>query len=240
VNRKAGLAAILLSCAAAQSLQFEVAAIRPSTAAPGWGTSFETFEGGRVRITNEPVKLLIRVAFQLQNSQIVGGPAWLDSEPYDIEAKAGLREKPGPEQLSPMMRNLLEDRFHLKFHREKREMNAFALVVASGGSKLQPAAENEVNGMKTSTARDTSQLMATATSMRLLASYVGNRLGRIVVDQTGLSGVYDFKVEWAPDQATDSSAPSLVTALREQLGLKVESQKVPLEILVIDRIDRPE
>jgi uncharacterized protein (TIGR03435 family) len=75
--------------------------------------------------------------------------------------------------------------------------------------------------------------------MEMLAGYIGNRLGRIVVDQTGLNGRFDFTLDWAPDQATNSSAPSLVTALREQLGLRLESQRSPVEVLVIDRIERP-
>jgi uncharacterized protein (TIGR03435 family) len=93
--------------------------------------------------------------------------------------------------------------------------------------------------MNTKSGLGTSRLIGTGVSMELLAGYVGNRLGRIVLDKTGLSDRYDFTLDWAPDQAPDSSAPSLVTALREQLGLRVESQKSPAEVLVIDSIDKP-
>jgi uncharacterized protein (TIGR03435 family) len=136
------------------------------------------------------------------------------------------------------MRSLLVDRFHLKFHLEKREMNVSALVMAKEGPKLKTAAEGERSGMASKTGA-TSQLAGTAVLMPLLASYVGNRLGRIVVDRTGLTGAYDFTLEWAPDEKPDSPAPSLVTALREQLGLRLESLKSPVEVLVIDSIDRP-
>src|SRR5579883_3317688 len=196
---RTAIAVVCLSVGlAAQSQHFEVAAIRPSTAAPGAGTSFETFDGGRIRIGNEPLKLLIRLAYQVQNSQIAGGPAWVETDPYDIDAKTGLPGKPAPGDLGPLMRNLLEDRCHLKVHRETRELSVFALVVACGGSRLTQSAEDAVSGMKTTNSRATQQATATATTMPLLASYVGNRLGRIVVDKTGLAGRYDFKLEWAP------------------------------------------
>jgi uncharacterized protein (TIGR03435 family) len=109
--------------------EFEVAAIHPSAVPPGAGTSVEVFEGGRIRIINEPIKLLVRQAFQIQNAQISGGPEWLDSDRYDIEAKTGRPEKPRPGDLAPLLQALLAERFHLKFHRETREMSVAALVV---------------------------------------------------------------------------------------------------------------
>ena len=235
-----GLVALLSSEALGQPPQrFEVAVIRLSRSADLNGTSFELFEGGRIRITNEPVKLLIRAAFHLQNSEIAGGPVWLDSDRYDIEAKTGRPEKPNPEQLSPMIQNLLADRFSLKFHREKRELPVYALVAAKGGARLKANLDGGVGATKTSVGPGKSRLDGTAVSMELLAGYIGNRLGQIVVDKTGLSGGYDFTLEWAPNQAADSSAPSLVTALREQLGLRLESQKSPVEVLVIDALEKP-
>jgi uncharacterized protein (TIGR03435 family) len=158
--------------------EFEVAVIRPTSADMNTGTSFNVFEGGRLRITNEPVKLLIRVAFQLQNSQIVGGRSWLDTDRYDIEAKTGRPERITPGQLSPLMQNLLAERFHLRFHRETREMAVGALVVAKGGPRLKAKVEGEGAAMNTSGGPGTSQLIATGVSMELLAGYVANRLGR--------------------------------------------------------------
>lgn len=207
--------------------QFEVASIRPSLAAPSAGTSFNLFEGGRLKITNEPVKLLIRTAFQIQNAQLAGGPPWLDTDRYDIEAQTGFADKPSPDQLSPLLQSPLADRFHLKFHRETRDLTVYALVL-TGTPKLRPAAVDETTAMNTNTGRETSRLAATAAFMEMLAGYVGNRQGRIVVDKTGLLGRYDFTLDWAPDQASNSSSPSLVTALREQLGLRLESQKSPV------------
>ena len=137
------------------------------------------------------------------------------------------------------MQSLLAERFNLKFHRETRELSVFALVVAKGGPKLKVKAEGGGTAMNTKSGLGTSRLIGTSVSMELLAGYVGNRLDRIVLDKTGLSDRYDFTLDWAPDEAPDTSAPSLVTALREQLRLRVESQKGPVDILVIDRIDKP-
>jgi uncharacterized protein (TIGR03435 family) len=235
-----GLSLLLSLVISAQSPQkFEVAVIRPSVAPPGAGTSFNVFEGGRLRIVNEPVRLLIRVAFRLQNAQIAGGPGWLDTNRFDVEAKTGRPEKPTPDQLSPLMQDMLTERFHLKFHRETRELTVYVLMVAKKGPKLKLKAEDESTAMNTHGGQGMSQLIGTAVPIELLAGYVGNRLGRIVLDRTGLTGSYDFTLDWAPDQAPDSSAPSLVTALREQLGLRLESHRSPVEVLVIDSIDGP-
>lgn len=234
----AGIALLLSNAAGGQSpTQFDVVSIRPSPASGG--TSVELFEGGRIRIANEPVKLLLRMAFQLQNAQIAGAPAWLDTDRYDIEAKTGRPEKITRDQMGPLMQSLLAERFQLRFHRETRELTVGALVVAKGGAKLKTKAEGEGSGMNTSGGSKRSQLTATGTSMELLASYVGNRLDRIVVDRTGLTESYDFTLEWAPDETAESSAPSLITALRDQLGLRIEPQKSPVQVLVIDRIARP-
>lgn len=222
--------------------QFEVAVIRPNLAGTSTGTSFNVFPGGRIRITNEPAKLLIRAAFQIQNAQVVGGPAWLDTDRYDIEAKTGRPEKLEPDQMGPLLQNLLRDRFGLQFHREMRELTVHALVVEKNqknGGKLKTKAEGEDSAMNTHTGPGKSQLVGTAVSMEALAGYVGNRLGQIVVDKTGLSESYDFTLEWAPDENPDSPVPSLVTALREQLGLRLQSQKSPVEVLVIDSLQKP-
>lgn len=138
-----------------------------------------------------------------------------------------------------MLQDLLADRFHLEFHREAREISVYALVLAKGGHKLQPAADGESSGMSTGTGRGTSKVAATATTLDLLAKWVGNRVGRIVLDQTGLHGAYDFSLTWSPDPGLDSADPALPTALNEQLGLRLVSRKSPVEVLVIDSIRRP-
>jgi uncharacterized protein (TIGR03435 family) len=234
------IAVLMRNGAPAQSPErFEVASVRATTAAANAGTSVDLFEGGRIRIVNEPVKLLIRQAFRVQDAQIIGAPEWLDTDRFDIEAKTGRPEKIKPAELGPLMQSLLADRFHLQFHRETRELTVGALVEAKGGAKLKPGADGVQNAMNTSGGPHKTDLVGTGVTLEFLAGYVGNRLGRIVVDKTGLTTPYDFKLQWAPDEAPDSPAPPLLNALRDQLGLRLESQKSPVACVVIDRIARP-
>jgi len=216
--------------------EFEVASIHESALALEAGTSVEVFAGGRIRIVNEPIKLLVRQAFQLQNAQIAGGPEWLDSDRYNIEAITGRPEKPLPGDLAPLLKALLAERFHLRFHREMRELSVTALITDRPKLKVS---DGEANTMATHTGARTSQAVATGVTMATLAGYVGNRLGDIVIDKTGLRGAYDFTLEWSPSEATEAPGPPLVTALHEQLGLRLERQKSPVEVLVIEHLDRP-
>lgn len=231
---------VVTGAIALSAQQFEVAVIRPDLSGANAGTSFRVPDGGRLMITNEPVKLLIRAAFGIQNAQISGGPAWIETDRYDIEAKTGDSKKIDEEQLKPLLQNLLADRFRLKFHHETREITVYALTVDSKStSKLKVKTEGEPNATNTHTLPGKSQVVATGASMALFAGYVGNQMGRIVVDKTGLKESYDFTLEWAPDQSPDSSAPSLVTALRTQLGLRLESQKSAVDVVVIDSVEKP-
>jgi uncharacterized protein (TIGR03435 family) len=209
---------------AQQPTAFEVASIRPTQAAIGADTSF-TFDGGTLRIVNEPASLFIREAFRLQNAQITNGPDWLATDRYNIEAKTGRLERMKLEQIRPMIQSLLVERFRLKFHYETREMNVLALVVAKNGRKLKLNTGGKDSDMNASQETRETRLVATDTPIDLLAAYVGNRLHRMVTDQTGLTGTYDFMLTWAPDDVSDSPAPTLRTALREQLGLTLQPQK---------------
>jgi len=128
---------------------FEVAVIRPAQASENAGF-FSEGGGGRIRIVNEPVNLLLRLAFKLQDAQIAGGPKWLDSDRYDIEAKTDQADRLKPDQMGPLIHNLLSERFDLKFHREQREITVYALVPAKGGPKLNPKVDGEINGMNSS------------------------------------------------------------------------------------------
>ena len=221
--------------------QFEVASIRPDNAGPGPGTSANISEGGRVQATNATIRWVILVAFHLEDRQVLGGPAWLDNDRYDIDAKTGRPERPTPDEVQPMMQNLLAERFHLKYHRDTREMQVYALV--SEGKPVAGIKQSEdgaTTSMDTNGAPGNAQrLTAKGTTMTQLSNYVGNRLGRFVVDQTGLTAAYDFTLDWTQGDAGDSGLPSLVTALHDELGLKLESKKLPVDVLVIDSIDRP-
>jgi uncharacterized protein (TIGR03435 family) len=141
--------------------------------------------------------------------------------------------------MGPPMQSLLAERFHFRLHRGTKELTVGALAISRSGPKLRAKTTEEGSGMNTSGGPERSHLIATGTSMELLAGYLGNRLGRIVVDRTQLTESCDFTLEWSRDETADSSMPSLVTARRDQLGLRIEPQKAPVEVLVVDAIGRP-
>ena len=226
---------------------FEVASLKP-TAETGRGMSLNRSPGGRFTTTNASLEMLIEFAYDVRSHQVSGGPKWLESEGFDIVAKAE-NANPSTEDLRAMVQKLLEDRFKLALHRETKELLEFALAVGKGGPKLHASGKDETRisgGGKGRTIYEKA-------SMATLAWNLSQRLGRTVVDRTGLKGDFDFALEWAPGEdeprkkingveippPTDISGPSVFTALQEQLGLKLESTKGPVEILVIDRAERP-
>jgi bla regulator protein blaR1 len=223
---------------------FEVASIKPSNLDPG-DRSITTDRSGRLSVENSSLKDLIRNAYQLRDFQISGGPAWLDADRYNIVAKP--EGTPSRDQAGPNLQKLLADRFHLKFHRESKEMPVYALVVGKNGPKLKDT-EGQQHGMK----GGRGVMTGMGASMEILARNLSQRLERMVIDRTGLTGFYDFKLEFTPDEAqvrapgdstplpaAGSSGPSLFTALQEQLGLKLETSKGPVEILEIDHAEKP-
>jgi uncharacterized protein (TIGR03435 family) len=229
--------------------EFEVASIKRSK--PGAeGGGIKPMPGGQTYIaTNVPVKLMIKLMFHLNNSQISGGPGWLDTDLYDVEAKAD-----GPQsidELHVMFQNLLVDRFKLQYHKETRILPAYELVVDKSGAKLTVNTSAEHFDIPI---RGTGfgKLEATHCSMSYFAWLISQMLNQLVIDQTGLAQFYDFKLEWAPqpppglaagpDAAANlppTNGPDIFTAVREQLGLKLESHKEPVEVMVIDHIERP-
>lgn len=143
------------------------------------------------------------------------------------------------DQLTAKVRILLADRFQLKLHKETKEMPVYALTVAKNGPKFQPAANTDVTRTGLRIRRgDTGkpEITGTRIPMEFLAKTLSDQVGRTVIDQTGLQGNYDFKLTFAPDmgQPTETDGPSIFTALQEQLGLRLDSQKGPVEVLVID------
>ena len=216
---------------------FEVASIKPNNSGSGHSDSHRT--NGRFTSSNVTLKRYIARAYNLDDDQI-SGPDWLATEHFDIVAKAPAAAD--NDHIALMLQSLLEDRFKLALHRETREMRAYALVVAKNGSKLTPA----VDDGSSSTNTHNSHMTAHHVSMEHLASALTRSTGLRVVDMTGLHGVFDFTLEWDPsstslspgDPPAKTDAPSIFTALEEQLGLKLEPRKLPVEILVIDHIEK--
>jgi bla regulator protein blaR1 len=241
---------VLAACAASsQTTSFEVASIKPGDPAAG-GTQIGLSPGGTFNAKNVTLKALIQNAYDVRDFQISGGPGWIETQRYDIVAKGqdtGVSEDDIrtmtdqqrnllKEKLVSRVRALLEERFQLKVHRETKEMPVYALVIAKTGTKIRVDDGPPVNslGIRRDDAGK-SAVTAQAVPLASLVKLLSNQVGRTVLDQTGLKGNYDFKMTFAPDlAAADADGPSIFTALQEQLGLRLDAQKGPVEVLVID------
>jgi uncharacterized protein (TIGR03435 family) len=227
----------VLLAAAQEPPRFEAASIKRNLSHEV-NTRIE-ISGGRLTVTNATLKTLIRNSWDLLAFQFAGGPGWMDSDMFDIQATTGTSEKLTNERLRPLLRSLLADRFALKVHFETRETNVYALVPARDGSKLKENASDMEPGINTSKFGNSGRMIGTREPISILAGNLGNQLGRIVIDKTALAGAYDWKLEWDPNPSADSTLPSLFTAVQQQLGLKLEPQKGPMEVLVIDSAEHP-
>ncbi len=221
-------------------LVFEVATIKPAGPSPDGHTHINYPSGGGFSAQNITILTLMQWAYGMPERQILDGPAWLSATRFDLEAKtspegdAALRAMPSEQEAKRrMVQVLLADRFNLKVHTETRVLPAYDLVPARGGSKLQAS---QANGKTIGVGR--THFYGTGLTLTLIAEQLSQLSGRIVVDRTNLSGTYDLALKWSSDDApaTDDSAPSLFTAIEEQLGLRLESAKEPVAVLVIDHI----
>lgn len=222
---------------------FEVATIKPAAPSPDGHTHINYPPGDNFSAINITLLDLMQWAYNMPQKQILDGPSWLSSTRFDIQAKADLTDQmkhltsaQDNDLKRHMVQGLFADRFHLKLHQETRNMPAYDLVLAKGGSKLQPS---QANGRTVRVGR--SYFNAQGLTAPLIAEELSLISGRIVVDKTNLADHYDLKLQWTPDDApaTDTSAPSLFTAIQEQLGLKLEPAKEPVPVLVIDHVDPP-
>jgi uncharacterized protein (TIGR03435 family) len=216
---------------------FEVASIRRNPG--GVLNTHIDVSGGRLTVVNGSTKTLIRNAYGLLSFQLAGEPRWLDTDMYDVVAMTGKSEKILPDELKVLLQKLLADRFRLKVHWETRETSVYALMLDKNGPKFKESVEVGEPGINTRKEPGGALMKGTREPISILASNLGNQLSRIVVDKTGLRGVYDWTLEWNNDLTAESSRPSLFTAVREQLGLRLEAQKGPMETLIIDRVERP-
>jgi uncharacterized protein (TIGR03435 family) len=221
----------------AQRLEFEVASIKPHqgpVTVYGLGISGQT-----VVETAATLAFLVKDAYYLRDEQVSGGPDWGRRQRYDIVAKAPGEREPTVEEARQMLQSLLADRFKLTVRREMPETSVYALVLAKGGLKLKPSdKKNGVFGQPTAVGRS----IKGSVTMDFLARLLTSRAGRHVVDRTGLAGNYEIALEWTPDNFTppDDTPPlSIFTAVQEQLGLKLEPTKAPVEKLIIEHAEMP-
>ena len=249
------LSAICLSAQtpALSDLRFEVASIRPSQ--PGErGSSTHTGNDG-IRTRNATVLQLIELAYDVQEYQVAGGPGWVRSDgynitaKYDYEAEKDATSEQRDQLLRARGRNLLADRFQLKLREETKDLPAYVLVQTKSGHKFK-ISEQTSGGTNTNRNNGSGKIIATALTLDSYARRLSNILGKPVLNETGLDGKYDLTLEWASDDslsagtgagaaASTPAGVSIFTALQEQLGLKLESRKGPVQILVIENVERP-
>ncbi len=217
--------------------RFEAASIRANRS--GAEASDTSTTPGRISLINATIISVVRRAFGVQDSQIVGAPAWLTSERFDILAVTGGGDALSDRDRQSFLQALLADRFGLKYHEETRQLRAYSLVAAKKGVKLLPSQLPGEYAMKITAEPGRQVLHSTKGNIPRLIEILSRLTGRIVSDETGLSAQYDFTLEWTPDQDTDGTGPSLFTALQEQLGLRLKPVKTAARVIVIDHIDRP-
>jgi uncharacterized protein (TIGR03435 family) len=238
--------AIVIFALAVSAQTFEVASIKPNTSGERFG-HLRLPSGGSFSATNTTLKSLVVLAYHVKDFAISGGPSWVDSDRFDVAAKLG-DPQTSEDDFRLMLRNLLAERLHLAVHRETRVVPIYTLLPGKNGMHL-PGAKPEgcgIYGQKSSQSLppcgafgmdsgETTRLEGKQVSMAALVSGISSVLGRPVVDETNYSGTFDVRLEFAESAA----APSIFTALQDELGLRLEARKGPSEILVIDHAERP-
>jgi bla regulator protein blaR1 len=254
---------VILALAAASLFaqkSFEVASIKPN-AENDHRVMFRILPGGGFSATGTNLRMLIMQAYNVKDFQVTGGPGWMISDRYDVNAKAeATTERVSPDTFRPMLQSLLAERFQLKFHKETKEMPVYALVAGKGPHKMKasetPAGANPQQRQMMRIGRGQANLQGT--TMAGLAQLLSQQLGRPVIDKTGIQGTFDVEMHWTPEPGqgggpfgggappppdaiaqSDTSGPSIFTAVQEQLGLKLDSTKGPVEIMVIDSASKP-
>lgn len=249
---------LLASGLLAQTPTFETASIKPSPPETRCGT-IEPLPGGGLRIECLALKTILTWAYDVQDYQVSGGPPWVASERWNILAKPAVLDSPpdGPAEYEKMndqqrgrymhlvrqrLQSLLAERFQLVLRHEMREQTAYALTVAKNGPKMKESAPGMIK-------RSPGQIVSKGVQMGTFVRFLGVDVGRPVTDRTGLSGIYEFTLDWTPDRpasaapgieaANDPTGPTIFTAIEEQLGLRLESRKMPVDTLVIDRVEKP-
>ena len=242
----------------------EVISVKPNKAGDGqpmyWGPTPDGVMG-----RNIPVHLMLTQAFNLDNDQVVGEPDWARTERFDVNGKvadsdAAAASKLTRDQKRVLYQQVLKERFGLVAHHETRELPEYALVVAKGGAKIEdgkpdtsaPPDKRMRGGLRMSMNGGVRKIETADTPISAVLEFLSNETGRKIVDKTGLTGRYSFTLSWLSPMAASQKAgeaneastpadatPDLFTAIQEQLGLKLEPTKGPVDVVVIDHLERP-
>jgi uncharacterized protein (TIGR03435 family) len=203
-----------------------------------------TSPGGEFRASATTLKFLLEWAYEIQPLRHSGGPSWIDTDRYDIVAKAG--DNATDDQMKLMVQTLLADRFKLKLHHESKELPVYFVSVGKTAPRLFPAKDEEAHSLRVAPQMGADQkivsyrVLGTRYTLTQLTDLFARRMGSVVVNQTGLNGEFDFSIDLTPDESRRHGFDPtiLITAMREQLGLTLTSQKVPVDILVIDGAEK--
>lgn len=224
-----------------KSIHVEVAVVHPHKPT-GDDPSSRQVIGGRFVATATTVQTLIRTAFGIDPSAIVNAPAWTENELFDMQATiADHAEITTPEQFQQLMLSLLQDQFGFRFHRDQREGPVYWLVLDKPG-KIGPALKETKPGTRMNISMNGGRsidMRVANISMTDFAKSMQKSAGRTIEDRTGLTGKYDFQIRWATDPSPESDDPTLFTVIREQLGLRLQSAKGPVDIIVVDNVTHP-
>jgi uncharacterized protein (TIGR03435 family) len=216
---------------------FEVATVKPS-GRDSPPMSIQLLPGGRLVTANTSLTMLINWAFSLDDGRLFGAPKGADSARFDVVAKMP-ENIAGRGQVQLMMRALLAERFKLAVHRETRELTSYALVTDEGGPKIKVFAQTELPDANPFRMSAAGMMTGTRVTTDMLATVLSSQLGRPVENRTGITGAFDFTLNWRPDErsAVDDDRASLSTAIREQLGLRLLAQKAAVDVIVIDHVE---
>jgi uncharacterized protein (TIGR03435 family) len=233
-------ALLLLACAlAAQTAApapaaFEVATVRPDPDGDPNQGQWSLPGKGVFNASHLTLEWVIRLAYGVDAKQIVNEPNWLANRTWNISAKPEAGISLTREELRPRLQALLAERFHLVAHRETREQPGYMVIVGKHGARLTPTKGTTTPGWRTNVSPG--HLEGLNWSMNDLAANITTQLARPVIDRPGIKGSYDFSIQYAPDDATDSTLAQLFTALEEKTGLKLQSAKIPVDVVVLDSI----
>lgn len=222
---------------------FEVASLKPDPFKGQGGIGIRV-AGNRLMVDHQSLTAMVVFAYGLEDFQVSGGPAWskagpMDADAYQLIAQSPAGTTPAQEQFEQMLQALLAERFKLKLHHETKDLPAYELVIGKNGHKLKDAADLSQHTVWNSGA--VSKYHGKSVSMHDLAFVLRTQTGRPVIDKTGLAGKYDFELQWASGNPPppDLDAPSIFTAVQEQIGLRLDPVKAPFDTIVIDSAEKP-
>jgi uncharacterized protein (TIGR03435 family) len=230
---------------------FEVATIKPSK--PDQPGKYFSVRGRNFTTGNTTLVDMLSFAYGVHKKQIIGLPEWADTDKFDLAGEPDAPGAPSLKQWNSMMQKLLAERFKLTFHHDKKELSVYAITVAKTGSRLTPS-QGDPNGLPGNFFRGLGDMVNVNSTLQDFAGVMQAAvLDRPVVDQTGLTGRFDFMLKWTPDESQFSgmgvkvpppsdkadAPPSLYTAIQEQLGLKLDPVKAPVDVMVVDHVEKP-